>query len=116
LRSPDFRGPAGRSQTIVLALADDTVGYVLDRVQDHGGTAVAAMVDGGTCKLASLWPASEERLVVAQEDDVVTEVHEDTEVGIFFDYLAHIGTATVLRRITARLVTAEPLQSAYRSG
>ena len=112
LRSPDFRGPAGGRQTIILVLADDTVGYMLDRLQDHGGTAVVAMVSSGTCKLAHLWPASDERLVVAQEDDVVADVHENTEVAMFFDYLAHVGTATVVRRITARLVTPEPFQPA----
>jgi hypothetical protein len=100
LRSPDFRGPAGGRQTIILVLADDTIGYMLDRLQDHGGTAVVAMVSSGTCKLAQLWPASDERLVVAQEDDVVADVHENTEVAMFFDYLAHVGTATVVRRIT----------------
>jgi len=106
-RSRDFRSafaPAGeRQQTIISVLPDDTVGYVLDRLDDAGGVAVLVLLADGLLRIASLAPAPEARIVVAAEDDQVIPVHQDSRVDLFFDYLERVGTA-VVQRVAARLV------------
>lgn len=113
-RSRDFRSAfaltAGdRHQTIITALPDDTVGYVLDRLDDAGGVAVLVLLTDEALRIASLAPASEARMAVAAEDDQVTPVHPDSRVDMFFDYLERVGTA-VARRVAAQLVNHGPLQ------
>ena len=106
-RSRDFRSafaPAGeRQQTIISVLPDDTVGYVLDRLDDAGGVAVLVLLADGLLRIASLAPAPEARIVAAAEDDQVIPIHQDSRVDLFFDYLERVGTA-VVRRVAARLV------------
>jgi hypothetical protein len=53
--------------------------------------------------------ATRDQLAVAEEDETVTPVHENCHVDMFFDYLAHVGTA-IVRRVAARLVDQGPLQ------
>ncbi len=112
-RSRDFRAtfaPEGnRRQTIISVLPDDTVGYVLDHLDEAGGSAVLVLLTDETLRLATLTPASAARLAVAVEDDRVSAVHEDSRVDMFFDYLDRVGTA-VVRRTAARLVDHGPWQ------
>ncbi|MGH3826155.1 MAG: hypothetical protein ACRDQX_03125 [Pseudonocardiaceae bacterium] len=114
-RSRDFRSTfaevanAPGDQTIIPALPDDTVGYVLDRLRDAGGTAVLVLMTEQTFRIAVLLPASDARIAVAAEDDTVTPVHEDCQVDMFFDYLAQVGTA-IIKRVAAKLVDHGPLQ------
>ncbi|MDQ3274004.1 MAG: hypothetical protein M3Q39_02955 [Actinomycetota bacterium] len=106
-RSRDFRSafaPAGeRKQMIISVLPDDTVGYVLDRLDDAGGTAVLVLLTDEVLQIASPAPASEARMVVAAEDDQVIPVHQDSRVDIFFNHLERVGSAVVWR-VAARLV------------
>jgi len=112
-RSRDFRSafaPVGeRRQAIIPVLADDTVGYVWDRLDDAGGSAVLVLLAGGALRIASLTPASEARIVVAAEDDQVLPVHRDSRVDLFLDYLERVGDA-VVQRVAARMVDHGPLQ------
>lgn len=114
-RSRDFRSTFAevtdepRDQTIIPALPDDTVGYVLDRLREAGGTAVLVLLTERTLQIAALLPASDARIAVAEEDGSVTPVHEDCQVDMFFDYLTHVGT-TVIKRVAAKLVEHGPLQ------
>lgn len=112
-RSRDFRSAfakAGeRQQTIISVLPDDTVGYVLDRLDEAGGSGVLVLLTDEVLRIASLAPASEARMVVAAEDDRATPVQQDSQVDMFFDYLERVGTA-VVRRVAARLVDHGPLQ------
>jgi hypothetical protein len=114
-RSRDFRSAfatAGeRQQTIISVLPDDTVGYVLDRLDEAGGSGVLVLLADEALRIASLAPASasEARMVVAAEDGRATPVHQDSQVDMFFDYLERVGTA-VVRRVAARLVDHGPLQ------
>ncbi|MDQ3989211.1 MAG: hypothetical protein M3291_08455 [Actinomycetota bacterium] len=111
-RSRDFRAafstPGDRQQTIITVLPDDTVGYVLDRLDEAGGVAVLVLLTDRVLRIASLTPASEARMTVAAEDDQLTPVHQESRVDMFFDYLAEVGTA-VVRRVAARLVDHGPL-------
>ncbi len=114
-RSRDFRstfaevGSEPCSQTIIPALPDDTVGYVLDRLREAGGSAVLVLLTEQKFQIAALHPASAARIAVAEEDDTVTPVHEDCHVDMFLDYLAQVGT-TIIKRVAARLVDQGPLQ------
>ncbi|MGH3872001.1 MAG: hypothetical protein ACRDSR_10895 [Pseudonocardiaceae bacterium] len=108
-RSRDFRSTFAEEaqephdQTIIPALADDTVGYVIDRLEEAGGTAVLVVLTGETFQIATLLPASDARIAVAVEDDTVPPVHENCQVSMLFDYLERVGT-TVIKRVAARLV------------
>lgn len=112
-RSRDFRSAFATAvehqQTIISVLPDDTVGYVLDRLDEAGGSGVLVLLTDDALRIASLAPASEARMVVAAEDDWATAVHQDSQVDMFFDYLERVGTA-VVRRVAARLVDHGPLQ------
>ncbi len=114
-RSRDFRSAFAEltnepyDQTIIPALPDDTVGYVLDRLREAGGTAVLVLLTEQRLQIAVLLPASPARIAVAEEDDTVTPVHEDCHVDMFFDYLEDVGTA-IIKRVAAKLVDQGPLQ------
>jgi hypothetical protein len=118
-RSRDFRSAFAEltnepyDQTIIPALPDDTVGYVLDRLREAGGTAVLVLLTEQRLEqrlqIAVLLPASPARIAVAEEDDTVTPVHEDCHVDMFFDYLADVGTA-IIKRVAAKLIDQGPLQ------
>lgn len=114
-RSRDFRSSFAEltsephDQTIIPALPDDTVSYVLDRLREAGGTAVLVMLAEQRFQIAVLLPASAARIAVAEEDDTVTPVHEDCHVDMFFDYLTQVGTA-IVKRVAAKLVDQGPLQ------
>ncbi len=96
-------------QTIIPALPDDTVGYVLDRLREAGGKAVLVLVTEEKLQIAALLPASPARIAVAEEDDTVTPVHEDCHIDMFFDYLAQVRTA-IIKRVAAKLLDQGPLQ------
>lgn len=114
-RSRDFRSAFAeiavepRQQTIISTLPDDTVGYVLDRLQEAGGTAILVLLTDRELHIAALQPASDARIAVAEEDDSITEVHEDSQVEMIFNYLAQMGTV-VIKRVTAKLVAHGTLQ------
>ena len=113
-RSRDYRTAfeeilGSRQQTIITALPDDTLGYVLDLLDDAGGSAILAMATGGAVRIAALLPASQARLAVAVEDDRVAEVHRDSRVDMFFALLDQ-GGPLVVRQVAARLVDTGPLQ------
>lgn len=115
VRSRDFRSAFAETanesheQTIIPALPDDTVGYVLDRLRDAGGSAVLVLLTEEKFQIAALLPASAARIAVAEEDDTLTPVHEDCHVDMFLAYLAKVGTV-VVRRVAAKLVDQGPLQ------
>jgi hypothetical protein len=67
------------------------------------------MLTGGAFHIAVLLPASPARIAVAEEDDTVTPLHDNCQVGMFFDYLEQVGTA-VVERVAAKLVNQGPLQ------
>ncbi|MGH3869074.1 MAG: hypothetical protein ACRDQ4_23765 [Pseudonocardiaceae bacterium] len=114
-RSRDFRSAFAEltnepyDQTIIPTLPDDTVGYVLDRLREAGGTAVLVLLTEQRLQIAVLLPASPARIAVAEEDDTVTPVHEDCHVDMFFAYLEDVGTA-IIKRVAAKLVDQGPLQ------
>jgi hypothetical protein len=114
-RSRDFRATFAEvttdsgQQTIILVLPDDTVGYVLDRLREAGGSAVLVLLTDEKLQIAALLPASPARIAVAEEDSTMTPMHEDSRVDMFFDYLTYVGT-TVVRRVAAKLVNEYPLQ------
>lgn len=113
-RSRDYRKAfevilGSRQQTIITALPDDTLGYVLDLLNDAGGSAILAMLVDDVVHLAALVPASEARMEVATEDDRVAEVHHDSRVDMFFALLDQ-GGPLVVREVSARLVDNGPLQ------
>jgi len=115
VRSRDFRSAFAEAayesheRTIIPALSDDTVGYVLDRLEDAGGNAVLVLLTEEKFQIAALLPASPARIAVAKEDGTLTPVHEDCHVDMFLDYLAQFGTV-VIRRVTAKLVDQGRLQ------
>ena len=117
VRSRDFRTSLARvtgesnAQTIVVALPDDRVGYIFDRVREAGGVAAVAMVDGQVCKIAIMFPASAARVAVAEEDDSLSQIHPDSRIDMFFDYL-EIATIVVVRCVAARLIDRGELQLA----
>ena len=92
--STDFRSafaPAGeRQQTIISVLPDDTVGYVLDRLDDAGRVAVLVLLADGLLRITPLAPAPEARIVVAAEDDQVLPIHQDSRADLFLDYLERV--------------------------
>lgn len=115
-RSRDFRTPLGRltdgarTQTIIVVLPDDHMGYIFDRLRDAGGFATVAMPRGdGAWEIAVMWPASAARLAVAEEDDTVSQIHEHSRADMFFDYLARVRT-TVVQCVAAQLVDQGELQ------
>jgi hypothetical protein len=112
-RSRDFRSAFAsadeRQLVIIPVLPDDTVGYVLDRLDDAGGSGVLVLLTDEALRIASLVLASEASMVVVTEDDRMTRVHQDSRVDMFFDYLERVGTA-VVRGVIARLVDHGPLQ------
>lgn len=114
VRSRDFRSTFAEvftnpQQTIIAALPDDTMGYVLDRLRDAGGTAVLVMPKGKHFEIAALAPASPARIAVAEEDDTLTQVNEACDVDLLFAYLKRVGTA-VISRVAAKLVDQGQLQ------
>ena len=116
VRSRDFRSAFvqltdSRQQTIISVLPDDTMGYVLDRLREAGGTAILVLLTELAYYIAVLLPASDARLAVAEEDDSITEVHVNSQVDMFFEYLTKRQTA-VIRRVAAKLVDHSPLQPA----
>jgi hypothetical protein len=70
--------------TIVVALPDDTMGYVFARLRESGGRGVVALGKDGSTELAVVGPTSTARLKVAQEDDSLAVVHHDVSVDMFF--------------------------------
>lgn len=116
-RTQDFRTAfakvTGRShqQTIIVALPDDRVGYVCDRLREAGGIAALAMLDGEVCRIAFLWPASPARLAVAEEDDTLAQLHEESTVDLFFDLLLFRRTL-VIESVAAQLADQCELQLA----
>jgi hypothetical protein len=104
-----FAAATGRSDehTIIVALPDDRMGYVFDRIRDAQGCAAVLVAPcGDEYEIAEMWPASDARVAVAAEDDSLTPVDDECEVSFFFEYLHQAGTV-VVSRITARLIDRE---------
>ena len=116
-RSRDFRAalaPVGGYQlTIISVLPDDTVGYVLDRLDEAGGSGVLVLLTEESLRIAVLEPASQARSLAAVEDNHLAMVHWDSRVDMFLDYLERVGTV-VVRQVAARLINHGPLQLALR--
>ena len=117
-RSRDFRTSLAKisgsdhAQTIIVALPDDTMGYVFDHLREAGGVAALALVrDSDVAELAICWPASPARVAVAEEDDSLAHIHRDSPVEMFFDYLAKVHTA-VVHCVAAQLVDQDKLRPA----
>ena len=117
-RTRDFRasfakaaGP-GNTLTVIPVLADDTMGYVFDRLAEAEQRAVVALCAGDEWVLAMTWPASSARVTVAEEDDSVAHIHRDSEVSMFFEYLKQHRETVVVRHIAAKLIPGNDLQMA----
>jgi hypothetical protein len=99
------RTGADQPQTIIVALPDDSMGYVFDRLGEAGCVGALALLKGEEAsQIAILWPASPARVAVAEEDDSIAQIHLDSPVGMFFDYLERVRTTVVVRRVAAQLV------------
>lgn len=113
LRSRDFRTslaalPGGsRHQTVIPVLPDDPISYVHALLSEAGGTGVVALLEADRLRIAALFPASEARLEVATEDDVVIPIHDDITMSFVFDTLCHNGGVAVIERIAARLLAGD---------
>jgi hypothetical protein len=100
-----------RSEAIIVALPDDTMGYVFDRLRDAGGAAALAVLDGDQVwSIAIMWPASAARREVAREDDSVTQIHRNSRADMFMAYLERTRTVVVVQYVAARLVDQGELQ------
>jgi hypothetical protein len=90
LRGRDYRAIIAQvtgisdRHTIVVALPNDTMGYVFARLGESGGRGVVALGKDGSTELAVVGPTSPARLKVAQEDDSLVIVHPDISVDMFF--------------------------------
>lgn len=117
-RTVDFRTSlsvrlSGQAQTIIVALPDDRMSYVFDRLRDAGGSGVVVVpTSEDNFDLARVWPASAERLIVAAEDDALAQVNEDVHVAMFITLLKSTGGPVVFERLAARLVDQGELQPA----
>jgi hypothetical protein len=116
-RSRDFRAAlapfGGHQLTIISVLPDDTVGYVLDRLDEAGGSGVLVLLTEESLRIAVLEPASQARSLAAVEDNHLAMVHRESRVDMFLDYLERVGTI-VVRQVAVRLIDHGPLQLALR--
>lgn len=117
MRTHDFRTTLSeqsddRRQSFVVTLHDDTMAYVFERLREVGLPCVLAMPTEDHLALASLSVASRERLVVADEDDAVAQIHDDATVAMFFTLLRQSPGPVVFAQLTARLVDSGELQPA----
>jgi hypothetical protein len=109
LRARDFRTTFGehsnerQHHSIILALPDDTMKYVFDRLAESDCRAVVVMARGESFDLALVSPASPARVEVAIEDDALSPVHENSDVAMFFEYL-RLQKTVVVQRISARFI------------
>jgi hypothetical protein len=77
---------------------------------ERGSVGALALVgDDQVARLAIFWPATPAGVAVAEEDDNLAQVHRDSPVEMFFDYLARVHTA-VVQCVTAQLVDQGELQ------
>jgi hypothetical protein len=114
MRSRDFRASLREAvgtteQHVIIVLPDDHMGYVFQRLH-RAGSAVLVMPSGGSFVMAVLTPASAARQQVAAEDDSLTEVHDQIEVGMLFGYLRGVPGAVVCRALAARLLCGPEVQ------
>ncbi|WP_344029476.1 hypothetical protein [Pseudonocardia kongjuensis] len=95
----------GNSLTVIPALPEDRMSYVFGRLRTFENRAVVAMPcdneDG--YEFGLFWPATAERVVVAEEDDTITMVHEESTVEMFFEYLQTAHTI-VIEKVAARFL------------
>jgi hypothetical protein len=99
LRHPDFRAAAqARDEQgqvpVVVALEDDTVGYVFDRAKDLGGSCSLAVPTSYGTSYVDLKRQQGSAPVDAHQDRCV--VHLDSEVGMLLDLLAETKQPLVL--------------------
>jgi len=86
------------------------MGYVFDRLWEAGRVGALALLRGEqVSRIAILWPASPARVAVAEEDDSIAQIHLDSPVGMFFDYLERVRTM-VVQCVAAQLVDEGDLQ------
>ncbi len=110
LRSADFRHTITQAlktpgeHTTIIALPDDTMGYVFDRLEEAGCRAVLISPHGESFLVALLWPATRARVEVAEEDDSLAAINDQVNVEFFFEYLQQQPGTVVARRVAARLV------------
>jgi hypothetical protein len=113
VRSRDFRTELSKvpgfesTQAVVIALPDDTMGYVFERLSESGGVGTIALVDEGrVVGMVVLYPASQARIEVAVEDDARWRIHDDTKVDFFLQGLREAHKDVVVSRTgsTARLI------------
>lgn len=99
LRLKDFR-PAvpvrdqGGRYPVVVALMDDTLGYVFDRVADLGGACnVAVPSERGTTYIG-IEPLAATSVPVVDEERC--QVHRGTEVGMLLTLLSRFATGPLV--------------------
>jgi hypothetical protein len=97
-------------QTVIIALPDDRMGYVFDQLRDAGGAAALVLAEprDKPVRMAFMWPPSPARRAVAAEEGTVSQIHEDSPVGLFFDYLEHVRSVVVQPCVAAQLVHGTP--------
>lgn len=87
LLSPDFRDflldGTGDSHH-VIALEDDTVSYVFDRLREHGGPAKVIVETGDELHVLDTWPATP---ADAGELDELKFTSLDSDMGMFVEFL-----------------------------
>lgn len=108
-RSPDFRTSFGKivdgvhHQRLVVVLADDTMGYVFDRLDDMG-EGIMVMPVGEYLNAVAFVQATPARMQVAIEEDCLAKVHRDVSVEMFFAYLRRAHGVVVIEQVSARLL------------
>lgn len=113
LRASLHQAEHGGGLTMIPVLPDDRMVYVFNRLDEANGHGLVAMVEDGHWHVALVWPATSARVTVACEDDAIAQVHCDSEVSMFFDYLHEHGTLVVrqVKQVVARLMPDADLQA-----
>lgn len=110
LRAPEFRSTFTRipgesnRQTIIIALPDDTMGYVFARLRDAHCRAVIALADDGLFQLAVVEPASLAQITAASTGDDLVGVGDEATADMFFGVLAMEGTLIVKATFAAKMI------------
>lgn len=117
MRSRDFRSAldtgTGRSDShiVVVALPDDSMRYVFDHLAQAGGSGAVVLVQDGPIEMVTMRPASAAQVQVAQEDDGVARIHEDSPVDMFFECLRQARTLVIAQH-TATIIDRADLVDA----
>lgn len=107
LRTPAFRSAMSSEtghQTIIIALPEDTMGYVLARLRDAHGRGVVALADRGLFQLAVVEPASQDQIKAADEENDLLCVGDGATAAFFFEVLAMKHTMIFKAAFAAKMI------------